>query len=62
MYDLLDKKFWIYTPLKNLYQLEDEITTDTYELKTQKFRYPKDTMEMIRGGIIPGDYNVLYSK
>lgn len=49
-------------PMAMVYSSLDKIETDDYILSKKSYRYPDGTIEFIRGGFVPGDYVVLYSK
>lgn len=49
-------------PMVNIYTDLDKIETENYILSKKSYRYPKHAIEFMRGGFIPGDYVVLYSK
>ena len=49
-------------PMVLAYKDLDRVETENYILRKQEFRYPKNVIELYKGGCIPGDYVVLYSK
>ena len=61
-YHTLTDTYCFGIPLANVYPDLETIETDDYILSKKSYRYPKDTVTMLTGGLVPGDYIVLYSK
>lgn len=49
-------------PMATVYHDLDKIETEHYILRKVSYRYPDHAIQIMRGGMIPGDYVILWSK